>query len=164
MPEHRPILDPTILGRLSTSMVQFEQAWLADVTELRRVEAKMAAIERLLNSATDRASALQGDLRAARQENADLIRRNAHLEAQVQKLYENSLDAKDALEHLAARAVEAARTAPPAESQWRDPEKIPPGEEDAPPEFMRRPAADADTPRGAVLPINQFSQSRQAAQ
>lgn len=162
MAEHRLSLDPGIIRRLAGSMETISDAWAGDLAELRRVEDELAETKRTLNAATDRASDLQGDLRSARQENTDLIRRNAHLEAQVQKLYENSLDAKDALEQLATRAVEAARTTPAAESQWRDPEKIPPGAADEPPASFRRPAEVVTTSRDARLPGSPFQQSRQA--
>jgi septal ring factor EnvC (AmiA/AmiB activator) len=116
MAEHRPVLDPSVLHRLSTSMESIAAAWEADVTELRRAETKLADTERLLNSASDRASTLQADLRTARAENKGLLLRNAHLEAQVHTLYETSLDARDAVINLlggvASRAVQAAQTAP----------------------------------------------------
>lgn len=162
MSEHRPVLDPAILGRLATSMAQFEQAWLSDLIALRRTEARLADIERERNAAIDRADNLQSDLVAARQEVSDLIHRNAHLEAQVQKLYEGSEDAKDALTALAQRAVEAARSAPHV-STWRDPEKNPPGDADEPPASFRRPAAAIVAQRDSRIPNNDF-QPRQAAQ
>lgn len=177
MSEHRPVLDPSILGRLATSMVQFEQAWLSDVEQLRAFEQKLLDTERLLNAATDRSSDLQADLRAARQENSELIRRNAHLEAQLQKLYENSLDAKDALINLAGRAVEVARTAPTVQSRnetpahveqpaprrtsgaWKDPEKNPPGDEDG----TKLPAGMPSFISVTRPPINQFQSQHAVA-
>jgi hypothetical protein len=169
MTEHRPILDPTILGRLAGSMAHFETAWLADLVELRRVEGKLGDTERLLNAATDRASDLQADLRTARQENSDLIKRNAHLEAQVQNLYEKSLDAQDALGNLATRAVDAARTAPMVapRQEWKDPEKNPAGDDDGTdlprgqPVIFQRPA-HAQEPGRTRPPVNEFG--RHAAQ
>lgn len=147
---HRLVLDPGVARRVGESMGAFADAWEADIAALREAEARVADTERLLNAATDRADNLQADLRAARQENSDLLKRNAHLEAQVQSLYEKSLDAKDALSHLAERAVESARTAPPV-ATWRDPEKNPPGDEHAPPAFMR-----AVAPGISGLPKNEF--------
>jgi hypothetical protein len=152
--QHRPVLDPAVARRVGESMGVFADAWQGDIDELRRVETELADTQRLLNAATDRANDLQGDLRTVRQENADLIKRNAHLEAQVQSLYEKSLDAKDALGHLAERAVESARSAPPVLA-WRDPEKNPPGEQDAPPAFMRAaPAGPAFPSTNSSAPPN----------
>jgi septal ring factor EnvC (AmiA/AmiB activator) len=167
MTEHRLVIDPGVMRRLANSMVAFANAWDGDIAELRRVESELEDTKRLLNAATDRASDLQGDLRAVRQENADLIKRTAHLEAQIQSLYDKSLDARDALGSLATRAVDVARTAPTvaAHSQWKDPEKTPPGENDGTglprgqPAFLHkqsnqpapiRPPANEFQPRHAV--------------
>jgi len=163
--EHRSILDPAILGRLATSMVQFEQAWQADLVELRRTEEKLADAIRSLNSADDRASHLEADLRQIREENKALLLDNAHLKAQVQALYDNSQDAKTALDNLAARAVDAARTVP---SEWKDPEKNPPGDNDGTglprgqPEFIHSITVDGSSsqilrsPSQARIPVNEF--------
>lgn len=151
MTEHRLVLDPDVAIRVGAGVVAFAEAWKGDVAALRRVEGELADTQRMLNAAADRASGLQGDLAAAREENRALINRNAYLEAQIQSLYEKSHDAKDVMESLASKAVEVARAAPSVEPrpQWRDPEKKPPAsDEDEPPASFRRPAS--------LLPTNEF--------
>jgi regulator of replication initiation timing len=160
MTEHRAILDPAILGRLATSMEQFEGAWLNDLAELRRLEGKLADTERLLNAATDRSSDLQADLRATREENKALILDNAHLKAQLQSLYDNSQDAKLALDNLSLRAVDAARSIPSQE--WKDPEKKPRGDDDGTdlprgqPMFMTSQSAEQSEESRTLIPVNEY--------
>jgi septal ring factor EnvC (AmiA/AmiB activator) len=158
MTEHRLVLDPDVARRVGAGVVAFAEAWEGDIAALRRVESELAETQRMLNAAADRASGLQGDLAAAREENRALINRNAYLEAQIQSLYEKSHDAKDVMESLASKAVEVARAAPSVEPrpQWRDPEKKPPvDDEEQPPESFRRGTA--------VLAPNEF-QPRSLAQ
>lgn len=166
MSEHRLTLDPSAVTRLSENLAVIEEAWQGDIAELRRVEGELEGTMRLLNAATDRANDLQADLRSVRQENADLLKRNAHLEAQVQSLFEKSRDAQEALGSLANHAVGAARTAPPRSvvtGEWKDPEKNPPGDDDGTDLPSGAPAfiSHAGTAR---MPLNNFVQQPETPQ
>jgi hypothetical protein len=112
MAEHRPVLDPSILARMASSMDSIREAWEADVAEIRRQLGETENLRRDLTAAIDRAELYQVEMQAAKDENRRLIEEKAHLEAQVQKLTENSLDARDMLGALAVRAAESVRNIP----------------------------------------------------
>lgn len=178
MEQQRLILEPGVISRLAGSMESIARAWQSDVDVLRETEAKLASTERLLHAASDRAGHLQGDLEVERAEIRDLLRRNAHLEAQLQKLMENSIDAGQLLGAIAVRANESIRQ-PDSKSQ---PEK-PPVRADgtvsvrpspvvpirAQPQRLEEASREGDRddgtglPKGApaflrtALPVNQFS-------
>lgn len=135
MQEHRPVLDPSILARLMASIEPIQRAWESDVARLHIAEDRLAFKERELQLSNERVDGLRADIAQLRTDNHDLMKRNAHLEAQLARVYDNSADAEDALRALRDRAVEAVRTAPAMSEAkprpvWRDPEKQPPGDDD----------------------------------
>ncbi len=113
MTEHRNVLEPGVLTRLGSSMDQIAIAWQADITAVHRLEGELAIMRRERDAAVDRAEFVEKDLRDARERNEALVQRTAHLEAQLQAVYDRSEDAKDALGKLSSHTVDAARTAPP---------------------------------------------------
>lgn len=105
------------MERLAGSMSNIAAAWQGDIDALRAAEVRIADLERNVGSVTDRASDLQADLRETRARIETLLTRNAYLEAQVQRLRDTSLDARDSLATIAGQAEMVARgepIAPPA--------------------------------------------------
>jgi hypothetical protein len=109
---HRVVLDPSILGRMSSSMDHVREAWEGDVITLRATQQRLEDTERRLNSATDRLNDISADLRETKEANIVLINRNAQLAAQIQRLVESSVDAKKTLESVVDRALQSARDLP----------------------------------------------------
>lgn len=164
MDEHRPVLDPSILARLQASIEPIQRAWASDVARLRIAEDRLAFTDRELQLEKERVGSLRADIAQIRADNHGLLKRNAHLEAQLGRVFDNSVDAEGALRALRERAVEAVRTAPTTSDvmlrkPWRYPEKNPPGEDDGTalppgaPLIFQRPGSSADR-----LPTNEFSQ------
>jgi hypothetical protein len=112
MTEHRVQLDPTIMDKFADGMAHIRKAWQADVDELHIANGQVETLRRELNASNDRASNLDGDLRNERARNETLIRRNAYLEAQMQRQYDTTIDARDTLSKVVGRAEEIARAAP----------------------------------------------------
>lgn len=129
MTDHRPVLSPDVLLRLATNMETIHTAWQADVESLRTAQDELEKTKRVLDTTADRASTLQSDLVAARLECAALQQRNAFLEAQLQRIYDASLDARDHLSSLAGQVVEVARQSPPLAAA---PSNQPPSNKPAP--------------------------------
>jgi chromosome segregation ATPase len=133
-PERRPVIDPSILGRMSASMDSIRAAWEADVAELNELKAKNADMERIMHSHADRLNDTLHDLANERRLNIDLVHRNAQLEADLRMLANTSLEARDHLNTLAARAEQStqiqqaaatsAPTAPPAAPAQTDNERL----------------------------------------
>ncbi|WP_454629651.1 hypothetical protein [Bradyrhizobium cenepequi] len=116
MAEYRVALDPGVIFRVGESMKQFSEAWQRDVEALAAANGRVEELMRELNAATDRANSLQGDVRAERERNEELVRRNADLEAQMRALVQSSLSARDTLASLVNLAAEGARVAPAAKT------------------------------------------------
>jgi hypothetical protein len=161
MSEYRPVLDPDILDRITVSIETIKRAWQSDVDRLRIAEDRLVFTERQLQISTERVEGLRADVAQMRVDNHDLLKRNAHLEAQLCRVYDNSIDAEESLRTLRDRAVDAVRTAPAMSDTkrpvWREPEKQPPGDDDGTglppgaPLIFQRPGPSTER-----LPINEF--------
>ncbi|UPT99314.1 hypothetical protein J4G48_0015220 [Bradyrhizobium barranii subsp. apii] len=95
--QHRSILSPDTLTRLSGTMAEFASAWSADVEALRTAEAELATTKVLLGTANMRRDDLQGDLDAALAANKSLMDRNAFLEAQILLIADRAQDAENGM-------------------------------------------------------------------
>lgn len=177
--DHRVILDPSILGRMALTMETIQAGWETDVAAIGRLQAELSDTRRLLDAAADRADGLQGDNASLKQQNLDLIHRNAYLEEQYRRLFDCSIDARDALNKLAGRVADSARASAPvtAESQPKAP--VPTPKPEVPVAEKRAPltgieAGDDGTglPQGrpsfldhgrTMPPINEFVRQPQTA-
>lgn len=105
--EHRPTIDPSILGRMAASMDSIRAGWDADVADLRATKDELASVKSALDASSHRLDDIRADLTAARRENAELIQRNALLRAELDKFGEISLDARNRLEDFANKVARA---------------------------------------------------------
>jgi len=106
--EHRNVMDPSVLHRIASNMESIAEAWQADIDALHAETDRANGLERELNTTMDRASNLQADLRSTMERLEGVIYRNAFLEAQVQRLRDTSLDARDTLAAIASQAEQVA--------------------------------------------------------
>ncbi len=168
MTEHRPVLDPSILDRMANSMSSIKDAWDEDVIELRRTKQELADTAAALAVANERLRETQTDLAQSRRENEALIRRNAHLDAHIEKLTENTMDARDILGGLAVRAAESVRAPIPATPAAVASPDLVDDDDDGTglpaglPEFVRRPNLTMGE-RRTVIPVNEFAPRRAMA-